>query len=67
MKEAFELAWPCLVFAFTPNSREAHMAQECLASRILEVVAEGEVNVRPSYETRRFGDFLRRGSTTPSP
>jgi hypothetical protein len=46
MKEAFDLAWPALEFAFRSNSQAAQSARECLASRILEVVAEGEMNVR---------------------
>jgi hypothetical protein len=46
MKRSFDLAWPALGFAFKPGSREAHLARECLAAKILEVVAEGEVSVR---------------------
>jgi hypothetical protein len=46
MKQAFDLAWPALGFAFRPGSREAQLARECLAAKILEVVAEGEANVR---------------------
>ena len=44
MKEAFDLAWPALAFAFRPGSEQAQSAQECLASKILDVVAAGEVN-----------------------
>jgi hypothetical protein len=46
LKQAFDLAWPAIEFAFRPGSQEAQSAQECLASKIFEVAAEGKVNVR---------------------
>jgi hypothetical protein len=46
LKQAFDQAWPAVEFAFRPGSQEAQSAQECLASKIFEVAAEGKVNVR---------------------
>jgi hypothetical protein len=45
LKQAFDLAWPALEFAFRQGSQEAQSAQECLASKIFEVAAERKVNV----------------------
>lgn len=45
MKNAFNLAWPALELSFRHDIRLARLARECLASKILELTSDGELDV----------------------